>query len=225
MTKILAVDDEEEIRGFLSEFLTREGYQVVLAASGGESLTMAQRDNPGVILLDVQMPGLNGIDACRGLKAHEKTWHIPVIVATPYRDRVLEAFDAGADDFVTKPFHLEELAVRVKSIVPIQYLTDELRRAAACIGGPQKHLPRLQMEDGSAVDVQRQRRQLPVNRKPRDGQGDMSRGPDDCRHYPDCSRLELLFADPPVGPTSIPLPGDAEPICRRCEHFEPRQER
>lgn len=143
VTKILVVDDEETIRELLSKFLTREGYQVVLAASGDESLAMAQRDNPGVILLDVQMPGLNGIDTCRGLKAHEKTWHIPVIVAAAYRDRVLEAFDAGADDRVTKPFHREELVVRVKSIARIQYLTDELERAAAYIGELQKHLPRL----------------------------------------------------------------------------------
>lgn len=143
VTKILVVDDEEEIREFLSDFLTREGYQVVLAASGDESLTMARRDNPGVILLDVQMPGLNCIDPCRGLKAHERTWHIPVIVATAYRDRVLEAFDAGADDLVTKPFCLDELAVRVKSTVRIQSLTDELERAAAHIGELQKHLPRL----------------------------------------------------------------------------------
>ena len=141
VTKILVVDDEEEIRELLSEFLTREGYQVVLAASGDESLTIAQRDNPRVILLDVKLPGLDGIDTCRGLKGHEKTWHIPVIVTTAYRERVLEAFDAGADDFITKPFHLEELAVRVKSIVQIQHLTDELERAAAYIGELQKNLP------------------------------------------------------------------------------------
>jgi len=143
VTKILVVDDQEEIRELLSAFLTREGYQVVLAASGDETLTIAQRDNPSVILLDVNMPGLNGIDTCRGLKGHERTWHIPVIVATAYRERVLEAFDAGADDFVTKPFRLEELAVRVKSVVRIQHLTDELERAAAYIGELQKNLAQL----------------------------------------------------------------------------------
>jgi two-component system alkaline phosphatase synthesis response regulator PhoP len=141
VTKILVVDDEEEMRDLLSEFLTREGYQVLLAASGDESLKIAQRDNPSVILLDVKMPGLNGIDTCRGLKSHEKTWHIPVIVTTAYRERVLEAFDAGADDFVSKPFHLEELAVRVKSIVRLLHLTDELERAAAYIGELQRNLP------------------------------------------------------------------------------------
>jgi len=131
VTKILVVDDEEGIRKFLSEFLTREGYQVLLAASGDERVKIAQRDNPGVILLDMKMPGLNGFDTCRGLKGYEKTRHIPVIVATAYRERVLEAFDAGADDLVTKPFRLEELAVRVKSMVRILHLTDELERAAA----------------------------------------------------------------------------------------------
>lgn len=76
-------------------------------------------------------------------EAREKTSHIPVIVTTAYRVRVLEAFDAGADDSVTKPFHLEELAVRVESLDQIQHLTDELERAAAYIGELQKNLPRL----------------------------------------------------------------------------------
>jgi hypothetical protein len=75
------------------------------------------------------------------------------------------------------------------------------------------------------VDVQRQRRQLRVRSTPRDRHGSVSRGPDDCKNYPDCSRLERLFADPPVGPTSVSLPADAEPICRSCDHFEPRHER
>ena len=75
------------------------------------------------------------------------------------------------------------------------------------------------------MDIQRQRRQPPVRGIPRDGHGGMTRGPDDCKHYPDCSRLERLLADPPVGPTSVSLPGDAEPICRGCEHFEPRHTR
>ena len=141
--KILVVDDEEEIRQVVSEFLTREDDRVVLAASEDESLMIAQRDNRGLILLDVKMPGLDGIDTCRALKGHEKTSHIPVLVTTAYRERVLEAFDAGADDSVTKPFHLEELAVRVQSIDQIQHLTDELERAAAYIGELQKNLPRL----------------------------------------------------------------------------------
>jgi two-component system alkaline phosphatase synthesis response regulator PhoP len=140
-TKILVADDEPEIQRILSDFLTREGYQVVLAANGSETLAAAQRENPQLIILDLKMPGMSGIETCRELKAREKTAHIAVIVATAFRERVLESFDAGADDFVTKPFHLEELAVRVKSILRIQHLTDELERAAAYISELQRNLP------------------------------------------------------------------------------------
>jgi two-component system alkaline phosphatase synthesis response regulator PhoP len=139
--RILVADDEPEIQKILSDFLTREGYHVILAANGSETLAAAQREDPQLIILDLKMPGMSGIETCRELKAQENTWHIPVIIATAFRERVLESFDAGADDFVTKPFHLEELAVRVKSILRIQHLTDELERAAAYIDELQRNLP------------------------------------------------------------------------------------
>ena len=82
-----------------------------------------------------------------------------------------------------------------------------------------------ELKGGTPVDVQRRRRQLSRGSTPRNSRGGVSRGPDDCTHYPDCSHLERLFADPPVGPTSVSLPGDAEPICRGCDHFEPRHKR
>jgi hypothetical protein len=148
-----------------------------------------------------------------------------VIVATAYRKRVLEAFDSGADDLVGNPFHLGELAARVRSGVRIQHPTDASEPAAAYIHELQKDLPRLCMEGNRSVAAQRQRRQSFVEGMPRNGQGGVNQGPDGCRHYPECSRLEHLFADPPVGPSSISLPQDAEPICRGCEHFEPRRER
>jgi len=140
-TKILVADDEPEIQKILSDFLTRERYDVVLAANGNEMLAAAQQENPELIILDLKMPGMTGTETCRELRARENTWHIPIIIATAFRERVLEAFDAGADDFVTKPFHLEELAVRIKSFLRIQHLTDELERAAAYIDELQRNLP------------------------------------------------------------------------------------
>jgi CheY-like chemotaxis protein len=113
------------------------------AASGDESLTTAQRDHPGAILLDIRRPRLDDIDTYRGLKRDEKTWHIPVMVTTAYQERVLEVFDAEADHLVTEPFHLEELAVRDKPIGQAQHLTDELERAMAYIGDLREDLPRL----------------------------------------------------------------------------------
>ena len=141
--KVLVVDDEFEIRDLLSKFLTEEGYEVILASNGEEALELAERENPQVILLDILMPGFSGIETCRRLKAAEKTRFIPVIMATALWDTHAEAVEAGAEDFVTKPFPLEELSFRVKSILRVRYLTDELEKAVTYIQKLEKNLPNL----------------------------------------------------------------------------------
>ena len=141
--KVLVVDDEFEIRDLLSRFLTEEGYEVILASNGEEAIELTERDNPQVILLDIWMPGFSGIETCRRLKAAEKTRFIPVIMATALWDTHAEAVEAGAEDFVTKPFPLEELSFRVKSILRVRYLTDELERAVTYIQKLEKNLPNL----------------------------------------------------------------------------------
>ena len=141
--KVLVVDDEFEIRDLLSKFLTEEGYDVILASNGEEALELAERENPQVILLDILMPGFSGIETCRRLKAAEKTRFIPVIMATALWDTHAEAVEAGAEDFVTKPFPLEELSFRVKSILRVRYLTDELEKAVTYIQKLEKNLPNL----------------------------------------------------------------------------------
>jgi two-component system cell cycle response regulator len=140
--KVLVVDDELGIRDSLSEFLTEEGYEVILASHGEEALELAERENPQVILLDIMMPGIDGIATCKRLKENEKTRFIPVIVATALWDTYAEAVEAGAEDFVTKPFHLAELSFRVKSILRVRYLTNELERTAAYIKELGKDLPK-----------------------------------------------------------------------------------
>lgn len=140
-TRILVADDELEIQKLLSDFVTREGYDVLLAVTGNETLAAAQQANPELTILDLKMPGRSGTETCRQLRAQENTWHIPVIIATAFRQRVLKVFDAGADDFVTKPFHLEKPAVRIKSILRTQHLTDEMEGAAAYIDQLQRNLP------------------------------------------------------------------------------------
>ena len=141
--KVLVVDDEFEIRDLLSRFLTEEGFEVILASNGEEALELAERENPQVILLDILMPGFSGIETCRRLKAAEKTRFIPVIMATALWDTHAEAVEAGAEDFVTKPFPLEELSFRVKSILRVRYLTDELEKAVTYIQKLEKNLPNL----------------------------------------------------------------------------------
>ena len=139
--KVLVVDDENQIRDLLGEFLEREGYEVLLASSGEEAMELAERKIPHTILLDVKMPGIDGIEVCKRLKAEPKTQFIPVIMITGYVDNKMVAIESGADDFVNKPIDLVELAVRVKSILRIRYLTDELERAVTYIEELGKSLP------------------------------------------------------------------------------------
>jgi len=139
--KVLVADDERQIRDLLSEFLTSEGYEVLLASDGEEATVLAEREYPDVILLDVKMPGIDGIEVCKRLKAEPKTQFIPVIMITGYVDNKMAAIEAGADDFVNKPIDLVELAVRLKSILRIRYLTDELERAVAYIEELGRSLP------------------------------------------------------------------------------------
>ena len=140
--KVLVVDDEWEIRDMLSRFLTEEGYEVIVASNGEEAIELAERENPQVILLDIMMPGIDGIETCKRLKAEEKTRFIPVIMATALWDTYAEAIEAGAEDFVTKPFNLAEISFRVQSIRRVRYLTNELDRAVAYIIELGENLPK-----------------------------------------------------------------------------------
>lgn len=139
--KVLVVDDERQIRDLLGEFLEREGYEVLLSSAGEEAIELAERKIPHAILLDVKMPGIDGIEVCKRLKAEPRTQFIPVIMITGYVDNKMVAIESGADDFVNKPIDLVELAVRVKSILRIRYLTDELERAVTYIEELGKSLP------------------------------------------------------------------------------------
>jgi DNA-binding response OmpR family regulator len=141
--RVLVVDDEEQVRELLSEFLRGKGYDVALAESGKTALDVAERWNPHVILLDIRLPDLDGIEVCARLRSIEKTRSIPVIVATAFEDTAVDAFDAGADDFVSKPFQLTEIALRVGAMLRVRHLTNELERATAYLGelenAPQLH--------------------------------------------------------------------------------------
>ena len=146
--KILVVDDEREIRGLLSDFLTEEGYRVILATNGAEAIGLAEIENPEVILLDISMPGIDGIEVCKRLKAQEKTQFIPIIIITALEDSGFIAYLEGADDFVSKPFNLVELTFRVRSMLRIRRLNTELLIAKGYIRQLEKELFKLQ-ESGS----------------------------------------------------------------------------
>jgi DNA-binding response OmpR family regulator len=146
--KILVVDDERDVRGLLYDFLTEEGYKVILATNGAEAIGLAELENPGAILLDINMPGIDGIEVCKKLKAQEKTQFIPIIIITALEDSGFIAYLEGADDFVSKPFNLVELTFRVRSMLRIRRLNTELLIAKGYIRQLEKELFKLQ-ESGS----------------------------------------------------------------------------
>jgi DNA-binding response OmpR family regulator len=145
--KILVVDDERDVRGLLSDFLTEEGYRVILATNGAEAIGLAELENPEVILLDINMPGIDGIEVCKKLKAQEKTQFIPIIIITALEDSGFIAYLEGADDFVSKPFNLVELTFRVRSMLRIRRLNTELLLAKGYIKQLEKELFKLQRPD------------------------------------------------------------------------------
>ena len=142
--KILVADDEQEIRDLLEHFLKGRGYEVVLASDGHQALKLAAEENPQAIILDIKMPGLDGLEVCKRLKEKEQTKLIPVIVITGFEDNKMEALNLGADDFVNKPFDMAEISSRVKSALRIRHLTNELERAVAYIEELRKDLEKLE---------------------------------------------------------------------------------
>lgn len=117
--RVLLVEDEPDVAEIVRVNLVREGYEVVLAENGKDALARARDARPDVILLDVILPGLDGLDVCRQLKQDPAVRAIPVIMVTARvdeKDRVL-GFELGAGDYVTKPFSPRELVARVRAVL------------------------------------------------------------------------------------------------------------
>ena len=127
--RILVVDDVEPNVRLLEAKLTLEYYEVLTAMDGATALTIAAAERPDIILLDVMMPGMDGFETCRRLKADPVTRHIPVVLVTALdgREDKIKGLGVGADDFVTKPIDDVILFARVKSLVRLKAVVDELR--------------------------------------------------------------------------------------------------
>lgn len=114
--KVLVVDDEAAISELVSYNLTREGFEVITADNGLGALTMVEKQGPDLVILDVMLPGLSGLDVCRMIR--QKT-DVPIVMLTARKDEVdrVLGLELGADDYVTKPFSPRELVARVKAIL------------------------------------------------------------------------------------------------------------
>ena len=114
--RILAVEDHEENRRILRLLLASAGYEMIEAVTGEEGVAMAERERPDLILMDIQLPGLDGYEATRRIKANPALRPIPIIAVTSYAlsgDEV-KAREAGCDDYVTKPFSPRALLAKVR---------------------------------------------------------------------------------------------------------------
>lgn len=111
---ILVVDDEPQIRRVMRSTLSTHGYVITEAKTGEEALESVRKERPDLVLLDVNMPGMGGIEACREIRRSSDAPIIMLTVRNAERDKVL-ALDAGADDYVVKPFGIEELLARIRA--------------------------------------------------------------------------------------------------------------
>jgi two-component system KDP operon response regulator KdpE len=114
MTRILVVDDEPQIRKALGVNLTARGYEIDLAGTGEEALTLAASHHPDLVLLDIGLPGIDGVEVVRGLRGWSTVPIIMLSVRDGESDKV-RALDAGADDYVSKPFGMDEVLARMRA--------------------------------------------------------------------------------------------------------------
>ncbi len=133
--RILVVDDIDANRRLIAALLTRDGYTVEFAVDGRSAVDHVTRHQPDLVLMDVLMPEMNGLEACRALKQNSATRLVPIVLVTALQetgDRVA-GIEAGADDFISKPFNVLELSARVRSLIRIKRYTDDLDTAESVI--------------------------------------------------------------------------------------------
>src|SRR6476659_5185810 len=138
--RVLVADDESRIRDLVRSYLEAEGFEVETAANGVEALDVARERHPDLVLLDVMMPGIDGIEVLRRLRTESDVY---VIMLTARADEVdtLVGLSVGADDYVTKPFSPRELVARIKTV---------LRRGR---GGGHEPAPECLQFDGLTIDI------------------------------------------------------------------------
>lgn len=132
---VLVVDDMEQNRVMLRRLLEGEGYQVLTAPNGVVAQEVMITSTPDLVLCDVQMPEMSGLELCSAVKQSERTRLLPVVLITGHADREnrILAIEAGADDFIAKPFDIVELRARIRSLIRLKAYTDELDSAESVL--------------------------------------------------------------------------------------------
>jgi diguanylate cyclase (GGDEF)-like protein len=128
---IFAVDDNSINRILLDKLLKKEGYKTKILADSEEVINCLEEVKPDLILLDLMMPNINGLELCEQIKLNPHFQEIPIIFITASEEKqhLLRAFDLGAVDYITKPFHNQELLARVKNHLELKFTRDELKKA------------------------------------------------------------------------------------------------
>ena len=119
MSKILIVDDEQDIVELLSYNLEKEGFSTVKAYDGEAALGLVRSEKPDLMILDLMLPKMNGLDVCKAIRRNPETANLPIIMLTAKGDEIdkIIGLEIGADDYITKPFSIKELIARVRAIL------------------------------------------------------------------------------------------------------------
>lgn len=138
-TRILVVDDEHLIRWSLEQNLKKQGYDVMTAGTGEDALKMVREEQPDLILLDIQMPGINGLEVLEKVKEIDEDIVVIMVTAQGGLETAVNAMRLGAYDYINKPFNLDELAIVIRKALETSYLRREvagLRSEHKKIGSP-----------------------------------------------------------------------------------------
>lgn len=222
--RVLVVDDVPPNVKLLEAKLTSEYFDVLTAFSGPEALDVTNREHPDIILLDVMMPGMDGFEVCRRIKADPATAHIPVVMVTALdqpSDRVT-GLEAGADDFLTKPVQDLALFARVRSLVRLKVMMDELRNrktTGTSLGWNDDDSVVFDTSvpaDGKILIVDEQERVIERIAKALDGVGDLSfmAGGDDAAERARKKNFDLIIVSLTMRDT------DGLRVCSKLRSFE-----
>ncbi len=150
---ILVVEDEEDILDLISYNLKQAGFSIIAVESGEEALEVASEENFSLVLLDLMLPGIDGLEVCRLLRAKPETKNIPVLMLTARTEEVdrIVGLELGADDYLTKPFSPRELVLRVRAILRraevVESVSDETIRVGSLTIDPIEHRVQLLVEE------------------------------------------------------------------------------